>query len=129
MVNSCKNEIKIGVSTHQLKAQFAVIFSDHLCVWTLMLSLPVCHCHPAVQCNNHYTVLLENVTFYFVLQQVFFLVTLFFPSCCVFFHTFISECDCTPLQCFYKSSIQSNQQVALSQLVYNTHCHSAVFPY
>jgi hypothetical protein len=44
-------------------------------------------------------------------------------------HIFISEHDCTPLQCFYKGCIQSNQQMALSQLMHSIHCSSAVFPY
>jgi hypothetical protein len=41
----------------------------------------------------------------------------------------ISECDCTPLQCFYKGYIQSNQQLALSRLMHSKHCGSAIFPY
>jgi hypothetical protein len=53
----------------------------------------------------------------------------FFPLCCALFHTFISERDCTPLQCFYKGCIQSNQKLALSRLMHSIHCGSAVFPY
>jgi hypothetical protein len=45
------------------------------------------------------------------------------------FRIFISESDCTPLQCFYKGCIQSNQQLALSLLMHSIHCGSAVFPY
>jgi hypothetical protein len=32
-------------------------------------------------------------------------------------HTFISERECTPLQCFYKGCIQRNQKLALSRLM------------
>jgi hypothetical protein len=52
----------------------------------------------------------------------------FFPSSYASFHTFISERDCTPLQCFYKGCIQSNQ-LALSRLMHNIPCSNAIFPY
>jgi hypothetical protein len=45
------------------------------------------------------------------------------------FHTFISERDCTLLQCFYKGCTQSTQQLAVSLLMHSIHCCSAVFPY
>jgi hypothetical protein len=51
------------------------------------------------------------------------------PSTYVSFHTFISESDCTLLQCFYKGCMQSNQQLALSRLMHSIHCGSAIFPY
>jgi hypothetical protein len=54
---------------------------------------------------------------------------LFLPSSCALLHTFISEPDCTPLQCFYKGYTQSNQQLAVSRLMHSTHCDSAIFPY
>jgi hypothetical protein len=41
----------------------------------------------------------------------------------------IPERDCTPLQCFYKGCIQSNQQLDLSRLMHSIYCGSAVFPY
>jgi hypothetical protein len=61
--------------------------------------------------NNHYTLLLENISLYFVLQQVFELQTFLcyrcqqtpssfffcFPSFYAVLHTFISERDCAPL--------------------------------
>jgi hypothetical protein len=50
----------------------------------------------------------------------------FFSSSCVLFHTLISECDCTSLQCFYKRCIHSNQQLALSPLMHSIHCSSTV---
>jgi hypothetical protein len=53
----------------------------------------------------------------------------FVPSCRSLFHTFISERDCTILQCFYKGCIQSNQQLTLGRLVHRMHCGSAIFPY
>jgi hypothetical protein len=40
-----------------------------------------------------------------------------------------SEHDCTLLQCFYISCIQSNEQLALSRLMHSIHCGSAIFPY
>jgi hypothetical protein len=36
---------------------------------------------------------------------------------------------CTPLQCFYKGSIQSYQQLALNWLMHSTQCDSTIFPY
>jgi hypothetical protein len=42
---------------------------------------------------------------------------------------FVSERDCTPLQCFYKGCVQSNQQVALNRLMHNIHYSSTIFPY
>jgi hypothetical protein len=53
--------------------------------------------------NNHYTLLLENISLYFVQQQVSFLrffLYFFFPSSYASFHTFIYERNCTSLQCF-----------------------------
>jgi hypothetical protein len=44
-------------------------------------------------------------------------------------HIFISERDCTPLQCLHKGWKQSNQQLAQSRLMHNIHCGSAIFPY
>jgi hypothetical protein len=46
-----------------------------------------------------------------------------------FLHTFLSECDCIPLQCLYKGSVQSNEQLAVSRLLHNLYCGTAVFPY
>jgi hypothetical protein len=37
-----------------------------------------------------------------------------FPSFSVLFHTFISECDSTPLEYFYERSVQSNYKLAVS---------------
>jgi hypothetical protein len=53
----------------------------------------------AVPHNKCYTLLLENISLYFKLQQVFELVT-----CLSFF--FLRERDCTPLKCFYNGCIQ-----------------------
>jgi hypothetical protein len=53
----------------------------------------------------------------------------FFPSSYALCHTFISECDCFPLQCFYEDCTQSNQELALSQLMQSLHCRSSIFPY
>jgi hypothetical protein len=39
----------------------------------------------------------------------------FFSSAHALFHTFISECYFTPLQCFYKACIQSNQLLTLTR--------------
>jgi hypothetical protein len=50
--------------------------------------------------NNCYTLLLENISLYFILQHVFFIHFFLFPSSYALFHTFISECDCTSLQFF-----------------------------
>jgi hypothetical protein len=86
----------------------------------------------AVPHNNRHTLFLENNRFYFVLQQVFELVIFLsfcFTSFCAFFHTFIFECDCTPLQWFYKGCIQSNQQLVLSRLMHSMPCGSAVSLY
>jgi hypothetical protein len=91
-------------------------------------------CSPAQQLL--YT--LAYVILYFVQQQVLELVTFlgytrqlafFFLSSHALLHTFISERDCTLLQCFYKGCFQSNEQLALSQLMHSMHCGSAVFPY
>jgi hypothetical protein len=86
--------------------------------------------------HNRYTLLLENISLYFVLQQVFERVSgSYMPGNAVsvvffaLFQTFISERDCSPLQCFYKVCTQSNQQLALSRLMHSMHCGSAVFPY
>jgi hypothetical protein len=66
-----------------------------------------------------------------LIQYVFlpYLLPFFFLSHCAFFHTFTSEHHCTPVQCFYKGWIESNQQLALSLLIHNIHCGSSVFPY
>jgi hypothetical protein len=53
----------------------------------------------------------------------------FLPLAHALLHTFIYESDCTPLQCFYKGCIQSNQQLALSRLMHRIYYGSAVFPY
>jgi hypothetical protein len=34
-----------------------------------------------------------------------------------------------PLQCLYRGCIQSKQQLALSQIMHNIHCGSAIFSY
>jgi hypothetical protein len=86
--------------------------------------------------------LLENISLCFVLQQVFEVVTFlcytcqqvqslsfFFPLSYALFHTFISECDCTPLHCFYKGCVQSNQQLVLCQFLRNIQWGSTIFPY
>jgi hypothetical protein len=83
----------------------------------------------AVPHNNHYTLLLENISFYFIQEQVFFLhssLSFLFPSSHSLFHTFIFEKDCTLLQCCYKGCIQSNQQLALRRLM---HSSSTIFQY
>jgi hypothetical protein len=88
----------------------------------------------AVPHNNRYTLLLGNISLYFVLQQVFFLCSLFslslsfspFILClapCLLFWTWLS------ITMFYKVCIQSNQQLALSRLMHSIHCRSAIFPY
>jgi hypothetical protein len=69
----------------------------------------------AVQHNNRYTLVLPNISLYFVLQEVSEMMTFlsfFFPSSYDLFHTLISERDFIPL-CFNKDRIQSNQQMAL----------------
>jgi hypothetical protein len=48
----------------------------------------------------------------------------FFHSSYILFYTFMSNHDCTPLQVFYKGSIQSNQQLALSRLTHSIQCDS-----
>jgi hypothetical protein len=48
----------------------------------------------------------------------------FFPS----IYAFTSLCEFTPFLCFYKGCTQSNQQLALSQLMHRIHCSSAIFP-
>jgi hypothetical protein len=87
----------------------------------------------AVPHNNRCTLLLENVSLYFGLIFLYFLVHYFIffsPLSHALFHTIISERDCTPVQCFfYKNCTQSNQQLALSRLMHSTHRCSAVFPY
>jgi hypothetical protein len=86
----------------------------------------------AVMYNGHYTFILVNVSLYFVLQQIFFLhssLFFFFPSSYALYHTFISECDCFPLQCLYEDCTQSNQELALSQLMQSLHCRSSIFSY
>jgi hypothetical protein len=45
------------------------------------------------------------------------------PSSCALFHTFIYECDCTSLQCFYKGCIQWNQPLAVCWLMHSIHCN------
>jgi hypothetical protein len=57
------------------------------------------------------------------------LFSFFFPSSYALFQAFISEHDCTPLKCFYKGCIQSNQQLALTQIMHSIHCGDAIFPY
>jgi hypothetical protein len=79
--------------------------------------------------NNCYTLLLENISLYFILQHVFFIHFFLFPSSYALFHTFISECDCTSLEFFYKEGIQLNKQLTLSCLKHSTHCRSIVCPY
>lgn len=85
-----------------------------------------------------YTLLLENISFCFIIQQVLVLVTLLGCTCQLSFfvplsyalsHTFTTnKLHCTPLQWFYKSCIQSNHQLALSRLMHCTHCSNAAFP-
>jgi hypothetical protein len=63
--------------------------------------------------------------------------SLYFPSFLLYFlsssyalfYTVISECDCTPLQRFYKGCTQLNQKLARSWLMHSMHCGSAIFPY
>jgi hypothetical protein len=77
------------------------------------------------------SLLLENSLYYAVVLSFFLRTFLLFsfPTFYALFYTFISERDCTPLQCFYKGCIQSNQQLALSRLMHSIHCGSAIFPY
>lgn len=56
------------------------------------------------------------------------LMSFFSPSFCTLFLTFISESDCSPYETFYKGSIHSNQQLAVSRLMHNIHCGSTIFP-
>jgi hypothetical protein len=79
----------------------------------------------AVPDNNFYTLLLENISLSFFLPSF----LSFFPSAYALFHTLTSERDCTPLRCFYKVCIQSNQQLALSRLMHSIHCGNAIFSY
>jgi hypothetical protein len=69
---------------------------------------------------NRYTVLTENISVYFVLQQVF--VLYLFIYLFSMFHALISERDCTVLL------RRLNQQLAFSPLVHSTHRGSAVLP-
>jgi hypothetical protein len=63
--------------------------------------------------------LLAYVTFCWALQRILFLfLSLLFLSLCALFRVFISERDCTPLQCFYKGYTQSNRQLPLSRLIH-----------
>jgi hypothetical protein len=42
-------------------------------------------------------------------------------------HSFISKCDCTTLQCFYKGCTQPHQRMALDSLfMYSIHCGRAL---
>jgi hypothetical protein len=41
----------------------------------------------------------------------------------------MSESNYTPVKCFHKGYIQSNQQLASCQLMRGMHCSSTVFPY
>jgi hypothetical protein len=62
---------------------------------------------------------------FIVLKEKFlsvFLSSFFFPL----FHTLISECDFTPLQCFYKVCTQSNRQMALGWLMHRMHCGTTI---
>lgn len=75
--------------------------------------------------SNHYTTLHENISLYFV----------FISS--TFIHFFLSTIPysipsflnaTTPLQCFYKGCIQS-QQLDHRRLMHGLHGCSAIFPY
>jgi hypothetical protein len=71
------------------------------------------------------THLLENI--YFALQQVFFLnsfLSFFLHPMPYSIPSFLNVT--TPLQCFHKGFIQSNQQLALSWLTHSIHCSSAI---
>lgn len=84
----------------------------------------------AVPLNNHYTFLPENFNLlrpYSLFPSSF--LSLPLSSSCALFHTFISERDCAPLQCFYKGCKQSNQQLTLSRLMHDILYCSSVFPY
>jgi hypothetical protein len=86
----------------------------------------------AVLHNNHHALLLENISLYFVLKQVFFLRSFFLsfpPSSYALLHTLTFEHDCTALQYHYMGCIQSNQQLALGRLMHSIHCASTIFPY
>jgi hypothetical protein len=74
-----------------------------------------------------HTLLPENVNSYFVLQQVLELKTFVpSPSTYALFHNFISERDCTPLQCFHTVHMKPSQQLARTQLMHSMHCGCGV---
>lgn len=72
--------------------------------------------------NYHYTLLLKNINHYSRLQPVFYhhfflpffqyLFLFSFTLCLIPYLHY--KCDCTPLQCFTKGYIQSNQRLAQS---------------
>jgi hypothetical protein len=79
--------------------------------------------------TTNVVLLLKTSVFISYLFRISSFLSFVFLSSYVFLHTFISERDCTLLQCFYKGCTQSNQQLALSLLMHSIHCGSAVFPY
>jgi hypothetical protein len=85
-------------------------------IWTIQseFSMPsnsVMLCSPAQQ--PLYTLTWKYRSLFLTYSSFFsfisFFISLIFPSSCALFHTFISERDCTPLQCLYKGCIQWNQ--------------------
>jgi hypothetical protein len=69
---------------------------------------------------------LKTSVFISYYSRCFFIVHFFLPSS---IHTFIPERNCTPLECFYKGCVRSNQQLALSRLMHSIYTGSVIFPY
>jgi hypothetical protein len=86
----------------------------------------------AVPHNNRYTLLLENISLYFVLKQVFELLTAlsFFLRPIPYFIPSLRNVTVLHYNVFTKAvRIQSNRQLALSRLMHSIHCGSAIFTY
>jgi hypothetical protein len=73
--------------------------------------------------NNHSTFLKASVIISYYSRCSNWYVHLFLFFSLFLIHTFVSEWDCTPLQCFYKGCTQSNKWL----LMHTIHYGSTIF--